>query len=60
MYAYACKTCSGFFAGVCRSEDRLLTFRDPPPAIREWLYASAVSGEFRRSESLFAAPTSCA
>ena len=30
MYACTCKT-GGFFARVCRSEDRPLTFRDPPP-----------------------------
>ena len=31
MYACICETGRGFFAGVCRLEDRPLTFRDPPP-----------------------------
>jgi|SRR5215204_259273 hypothetical protein len=54
MYACAHETSSGFFAGVCREEDRLLTFRDPPHlGIREWLYASNTSGDSRRSESIY-------
>ncbi len=28
--------------------------------VREWLYARTVSGDSRRSESLFTAPMSCA
>jgi hypothetical protein len=37
MYACAREIGGGFFEGVCRLEDRLRTFRDPPPmlAIRE-------------------------
>src|SRR5215207_6086839 len=31
MYACFLETGRGFFGGVCRSEDRPLTFRDPPP-----------------------------
>jgi hypothetical protein len=31
MYACNRETGRRFFAGVCRREDRPLTFRDPPP-----------------------------
>jgi hypothetical protein len=31
MYAYGPKIGGGFFEGVCRLEDQLLTFHDPPP-----------------------------
>ena len=56
MYACIRETAAGFFAGVCRLEDRPRTFRDPPhPVIREWLYASTVYGDSQRCESLLAA-----
>jgi hypothetical protein len=32
----------------------------PPSAVREWLYASTVSGDSHCSEYLFTAPISCA
>ncbi len=35
MYACIHGIGSGFFAGVCRVEDRPLTFRDPPPPLVE-------------------------
>jgi len=36
MYACTCEPGRGFFEGVCRLEERQLTFRDPPrPSIRE-------------------------
>jgi hypothetical protein len=34
MYACIHETEAGFFEGVCRLEDRPLTFRDPPPPRR--------------------------
>ena len=33
MYACFCEIVGGFFAGVCRLEDRPPTFRDPPPPL---------------------------
>jgi hypothetical protein len=55
MYACIRRIGCGFFEGVCRLENRPLTFRDPPPhhtALREWFYASThcESGGYRCSD----------
>src|SRR5918993_4002399 len=55
MYACTRETGAGFFGGVRGWENRPLTFATHPHAIREWLYASTILGDTRRSESLFAA-----
>src|SRR3712207_2861389 len=62
MYACIHETNGGFFAGVCRLEDRPLTVRDPLPTASHFangFFASTASGASRRSESLFTAPISC-
>ncbi len=51
MYAYTCETGAGLFEGMCRLENRPLTFRDlSHPAVREWLEASIPSGVVRHGE----------
>ena len=35
MYAYICKTCSGFFAEVCAAGYRPPFSCDPPPTLNE-------------------------
>jgi hypothetical protein len=58
MYACPRETAGGFSAGVCRLEDRPLTFRDPlPPRCHSRMAPCQYrSGASRRSESLFVAP----
>ena len=54
MYARTHETGRTFFEGVCGLSDQACISSDPSPphlTIRQWLYASTVSGDSRRSES---------